>query len=462
MKNLLFISLAFVLFSCGQSNSGAEPTSEATQINETDVVDVVRHPDWSKNAVIYEVNLRQHTAEGTFAAFSNDLPRLNKMGVDILWLMPIHPIGEKNRKGTKGSYYSVQDYTSVNPEFGDMQDFKSLVAKAHGYGMKVIIDWVANHSAFDNVWTLDHQDYYLLDSLNQLQPPIGTDWWDVAQLNYDNKDLHVAMTEAMRFWLTEADIDGFRCDVADMVPVDFWNYAREELDKTKPVFMLAEAENPEHHEKAFDMSYSWELMHIMNELAKGNKTLDDLDAYMLKEDSNFHRNDYRMSFITNHDENSWNGTVFERYGDAHKAYAVLASTINGMPLVYSGQEAGNKERLEFFEKDTINWDNYPLQEFYTQLYAVNKTENALWNGHFGGDYKRLKVGSENRVFAFERNNGRSRVVTIVNLDSVPVNFNIDHTFGSEFNSIFNREVLSDQYKQKLQLPAFGYQIYVKN
>ena len=230
------------------------------------------------------------------------LPRLKELGVCILWLMPIHPIGKENRKGSLGSYYSARDYKAVNPEFGTMEDFKSFVNDVHSYGMKVIIDWVANHSGFDNVWTKEHKDYYLLDSLGNLQPPTGTDWWDVAQLNYENEDTRVAMIDAMKFWLVEGQIDGFRCDVADFVPVDFWNRARKELSAVNPdIFMLAEAENPLHHIEAFDMSYSWELMHVMNEIAKVNKTLNDLDTYLAKEDTNFVANAYRMTFTTNHD-----------------------------------------------------------------------------------------------------------------------------------------------------------------
>lgn len=460
LRQLLLLVFAFALVACG-TPPAEKPSADAQLANETDFQDVLQHPDWSKNAVIYEVNIRQHTPEGTFKAFEADLSRLHEMGVDILWLMPIHPIGEKNRKGSKGSYYSVKDYQAVNPEFGSMEDFKDLVNKAHSFGMKVIIDWVANHSAFDNVWTETHQEYYLLDSLGQLQPPLGTDWWDVAQLNYENEELHKAMASSMAFWLKEADIDGFRCDVADMVPVEFWEYARATLDKEKSVFMLAEAENPRHHDKSFDMSYSWELMHIMNELAKEEKTLDDLHNYMLKEDTNFTVNDYRMSFITNHDENSWNGTVFERYGDAHKTFAVLAATINGMPLVYSGQEAANDKRLKFFEKDTIDWKDYPLQDFYSMLYKINKENEALWNGHYGGDYQRLTVKSGQRVFAFKRQKNSSTVVTVLNFDSIPASYSISDELGMELQSALNQELLNDQGKENLELDGYGYQIFVK-
>lgn len=458
LSYLLFV-VGMTLVACG--SSGEQVTSEAVQIGETYESQVLKHPDWSKNATIYEVNVRQHTPEGTFKAFEADIPRLKEMGVDILWLMPIHPIGEVNRKGSLGSYYAVQDYKGVNSEFGDMADFQHLVSTAHSYGMKVIIDWVANHTAFDNHWTTEHMDYYLLDSLGKIQPPLGTDWTDVAQLDWENKELWSAMTDALEFWVEEADIDGYRCDVAEKVPTAYWNEARAALDSIKPVFMLAEAELPELHEAAFDMSYSWEFIHLMNQVAAGKEPLEVFHTYMLKEDTNFVASAYRMMFTTNHDENSWNGTVFERYGDAHKAYATLAFTINGMPLVYSGQEAGNTKRLKFFEKDTIEWGNYPLQDFYSKLLKVNQEEEALWNGHHGGKYSRLTNSEDDRVFSFERKKNGSHIITMVNLSDSPATPVLDEQIQGEFHSIFDNAILSEYTNGKVTLPAYGYQVFVK-
>lgn len=463
MKKVLFALLSLVALSSCENNENEKlsATSQVEVLGETDVLDVLKHPEWSKNATIYEVNVRQHTAEGTFAAFEEDIPRLKAMGADILWFMPIHPIGKLNRKGGLGSYYSVQDYTGINPEFGNMEDFKNVVRTAHSYDMKVIIDWVANHTAFDHAWTKSNVDFYTPDSLGNIQPPLGTDWWDVADLNYDNQALRKAMTADMIFWLENANIDGFRCDVADWVPIDFWNELRPQLDAVKPVFMLAEAENPELHEKAFDMTYSWELMHIMNGLAAKEKSIKDLYAYMAKEDTNFQKNDYRMNFITNHDENSWNGTVFERYGDAHLAYATLAATISGMPLVYSGQEAGNPKRLRFFDKDTIDWSQPLYQEHYTKLYQLNKNEEALWNGYHGGEFEVLNTLSSENIVAFQRKKNDSHVITLINLDSIPSNVSILDTLDGEFNSIFDQQVITDVNKSDLPLGAYGFQVFVK-
>ena len=454
--------IMLILAACGSEPPAKEPTSNAEQIGETHETDVLRHAEWSKDATIYEVNIRQHTPEGTFAAFEQDISRLNDMGIEILWLMPIHPIGVENRKGGIGSHYSVKDYKAVNPDYGTMGDFKKMVNTAHSYGMRVIIDWVANHSAFDNVWVEDHMEYYLLDSLGKLQPPLGTDWWDVAQLDYENQEMREAMIDAMEFWLRDVGIDGYRCDVADFVPIDFWEACRQRLEKVNPeVFMLAEAENPKHHARAFDMSYSWELMHIMNEVAKGEKPLSSIDEYMMKEDTNFVESAYRMTFTTNHDENSWNGTVFDRYGDGHLAFATLAFTINGMPLVYSGQEAGNAKALRFFEKDTVLWGEYAYQDFYTKLLQVNREEEALWNGYFGGDYQRLATTSDEQLFCFMRKKGDSEVITVVNLSNDPQTVSLQQPLESEYRSIFNKQVLSVFTNGELKLDPWGYQVFVK-
>jgi glycosidase len=417
-------------------------------------------PEWAKNATIYEVNVRQFSPEGTFKAFQAHLPRLKKMGVDILWLMPIHPIGEKNRKGSLGSYYAVRDYKGINPEFGSMQDFKNLISEAQKLGMHVIIDWVANHTSPDNVWVDQcHQNWYTLDSAGYLQPTIGTDWWDVADLNYNNPEMRVEMIESMKFWLKEANIDGFRCDVADWVPVDFWNVARTELDKVKPVFMLAEAENPEHHKAAFDMSYGWEFHHIMNKIAKGEENVSSIHTY-LKAQSKFPKEAYRMHFTSNHDENSWNGTEMERMGDARFALAVLAATFNGMPLVYNGQEASLSKRLRFFDKDTIVWNKLDLESFYTKLLNLNKTNQALWNGVHGGQIKIISSETDSNIFAFVREKNNQKVVCVFNLSKTKQNFsfNSDELVG-KYTDLFSGKKVSLKSKGSMKLDPWAYKVF---
>lgn len=418
--------------------------------------------EWSKNATIYEVNIRQFTNDGTFKAFEAHLPRLKAMGVDILWLMPIHPIGVKNRKGTLGSYYAIQDYTAVNPEFGTKDDFQSLVNAAHKNGLKIIIDWVANHTSPDSKWVAEgHTDWYTLDSLGQLQPTIGTDWWDVADLNYDNQEMRKAMIDAMKYWVKEFNIDGYRCDVADWVPVDFWNTARKELDAIKPVFMLAEAENPEHHKEAFDMSYAWELHHIMNDLAKGKKSVADLKIY-LESQKRFPSGAYRMAFTSNHDENSWNGTEMERMGDARFALAVFSATFQGMPLIYNGQETSLDRRLQFFEKDSIVWDKLDLVKFYTTLNNLNHKNKALWNGDFGGKTEIISPENENDVLVFVREKDKNKVLVIINLSDKEQTISLqnDRVIG-KYKHVFTGKKHNQSNTISMTLKPWEYHVFAK-
>lgn len=369
-------------------------------------------PQWAVNANIYEVNIRQYSPEGTFAAFTEDLPRLQEMGVRILWLMPIHPIGELNRKGTLGSYYSIKDYTAINPEFGDKDDFAELVETAHELGMKVILDWVANHTAWDAVWTETNPEFYLTDEDGNFFPPVD-DWEDVIQLDVENRDMWEAMIQAMEYWVREYDIDGFRADVAYMVPLEFWITARERLEQFKPMFMLAEAEEPELH-KAFDMSYTWELAQTMRDFGAGNATLSDIDAALENNFDRFHKRDFRMVFTTNHDENSSQGGDRDFYGDNFKNFAVFAATVWGMPLIYNGQESGLNKQLEFFEKDEIEWGDYQYQDFYTTLLDLNTRNQALFNGEIGGHFKKMETDKDEYIFSYKRIGHHEQVMAILN------------------------------------------------
>ena len=422
--------------------------------------DFYTHPDWAKNASIYEVNVRQYTQEGTFKAFEKTLPRLKEMGVDILWIMPIYPIGELNRKGTLGSYYAVKDYQKVNPEFGTMDDFKTLVAKAHSMGFKVILDWVANHSAPDNYLTKEHPDWYTHDSTGKIIPPVP-DWNDVADFNYDKKGLWNYQIESMKFWIKNADVDGFRCDVAMMVPSEFWKEVRTELDKTKKVFMLAEAEGPEFNRNGFDMTYGWELLNLMNKTAKGEKGADDIAQCLKKTDSLYSRNDYHMYFTSNHDENSWNGSEYERMGDAVKCFDVLCFTLPGMPLIYSGQESAISNRLRFFDKDTIAWQNYPLQKFYKTLLAIKKNNPELWNGTAGGDLQLLKTTNKN-VLAFARTKGDKQLLVVLNLSNKTQTAQVKSSgFSGKYREAFTSAISTLNGFYSGFLKSWDYSILVK-
>lgn len=403
MKRLIMITIASMslLVSCvNKQDDNRQPSNP----NE-----------WAGNSVIYEVNIRQYTPEGTFNAFAAHLPRLKELGVDVLWIMPIHPISEKNKKGTLGSYYAVADYKSVNPAFGTADDFKTLVYKAHDMGLKVIIDWVANHSGCDNRWTVEHPEYYTKDSIGGFVSPY--DWIDTYDLDYSNAEMRKAMIDAMSYWVREFDIDGFRCDVAYEVPTDFWNDARESLDSIKPVFMLAEAEHPELNEKAFDMCYNWPLKNLMADIVSGKSAspVSSLDSLFSLQQTKFPDSTLFMNHITNHDLNSWEGTEFDRLKDGVKAFAVLTYTIPGMPLLYTAQETGLNRAIQFFEKDPVeSWEKNEWFGFYATLCKL-KRENAALDGYGKWcDVKRYDVGSD-KVYAYQRSNGEESVVVVLNL-----------------------------------------------
>lgn len=459
MKNknviTIMIIIAFLLSLFGCSGKKNENKTE----DNTKYVKVM--PDWAKDAVIYEVNVRQHTAEGTFDAFTKDIPRLKSMGIDILWIMPIQEIGVKNRKGGKGSYYSIQDYRKVNHEFGTLTDFKEMVKVAHENGMYIILDWVANHTSWDHVWVENHPDFYTKDSLGNYIPPVA-DWSDVMDLNYDSKAMRNAMVEDMKYWITETDIDGFRCDVAEMVPTDFWDSTRMELDKIKPVFMLAEAEKPEHHKAAFDMSYSWWLLHGMNQIAKGEKPVTELDTILNWEAKNFPAGSVKMRFTTNHDENSWNGTEFERYGDGHLCFSVLCYTLPGMPLLYSGQEAAFDKRLKFFDKDTVIWGDYKYQDFYTKMNKLKKDNPVLWNGEYGGDFKIIHSSKKSPIFAFIRKKDNSEIVAVFNFSDKPSSAEIKlKDKNAEYQNYFDGKTYNAQSLKNLSLNSWEYLVLIK-
>lgn len=449
MKNVLILlglfAFAILIQACGNQPN--------TKNAKEKVVETNLPVEWSKNAVIYEVNIRQYTEAGTFKAFEAELPRLKELGVDILWLMPVHPIGLKNRKGELGSYYSVQDYTAVNPEFGTLEDMKSLIAKTHELGMHIILDWVANHSAWDHAWVKEHPEYYATDSTGTMISPF--DWTDVVKFNYDNPEMRKAMENDMLFWVRDMDIDGFRCDVASEVPTDFWEDARVVLDKVKPVFMLAEAEKSELVEKAFDMDYGWHQHHLMNQIAKGEIDANVMNAYFDTLDVKYPERSYKLYFTTNHDENSWNGTVEERLGPAADALSVLCFTVGDMPLIYNGQESALNKRLLFFKKDPIDWDGYSKADFFKKLTTLKHKEEALWSGPYGERFVRIPSSADAQIFAFDRGNVR----VLLNLSAEAQEFTLEANFDGY------KPYMESAYEVKednsYKLGAWGYAVFKK-
>ena len=425
MTRLASLAAAFVLASALLLPNGVS-SAPALPLPLTEGVTQVVHPAWARHANIYEVNIRQYTPEGTFRAFERHLPRLRRMGVDILWIMPINPISQKMRKGTLGSYYAVSDYGAVNPEYGTLNDFKHLVAEAHRQGFKVILDWVANHTGWDNVWVEQHPDWYKRNAQGELEGYHYTDlsdhheetWADVIGLDYTKPEVRAGMIDAMSYWVRTADIDGFRCDVAWALPVSFWDEARAKLDRIKPVFMLAEADTPEMEVHAFDMTYDWTLYHLLIKVARGQADAHDLAALYTAPPRRYPAGAYRMTFTSDHDENSWNGSDRELYGDGAEAMAVLAATLPGMPLIYSGQEAALDKRLAFFDKDQITWQGYSRTDFYAGLLKLKHSHPALMSGEEPGNLTIIDTGNA-KVFAFERRSGKDKVRVVVNLSGDP-------------------------------------------
>ncbi len=451
---LVYFSLLTVVLIVNHScNNNDKTESNTVAVDST-------HKHWSAQTNVYEVNLRQYTPEGTIMAFEKHLPRLKDMGVEVLWFMPITPIGVEGRKMTEkdmGSYYAVKDYKAFNPEFGTMDDWKGFVKRAHEMGFKVITDWVANHSSPDNHWMKAHPDFYAKDSAGKTIAPF--DWTDVRKLDYKNGELRDSMIAAMKFWVTETGIDGFRCDVADEVPIDFWKRCLTELRKTKNLFMLAEGENLELYAAGFDELYAWNMMRAMADLYAGKKNVVQFDSVVNAEIANYPKNAYRLFFTTNHDENSWNGTEFEKYGDAFKTFAVFTQTMyQSVPLIYNGQEDMNKKRLKFFVKDTIPWEGEKeMAPFYKTLLTLRKSNKAL---AANASYSKSKTSADSSIFAYQRELDGQKVVVILNLSKQEQNFTInDAAINGEPMNVFMGVKEKVDTKHRFNIEPWGFIVY---
>lgn len=453
---LLTMGFALLLHACNSESKKVDNTKPAVLDTQADV-----SAKWWQQSNVYEVNLRQYSSEGSIRAFARSLPRLKEMGVEILWFMPITPIGIEGRKENKnqmGSYYAVRDYKAVNPDYGSMTDWKNFVQQAQAMGFKVIIDWVANHTAPDNPWVKMHPEFYTRDSLGNMIAPF--DWTDVRELDYQNPALQDSMIAAMKFWLQQTGIDGFRCDVAAEVPDAFWKKCIAQLRAIKPdLFMLAEADKPALHLDGFDVSYGWQAMHAMKDLYSGKYTLARFDSVMNSGLTEFPKGAARLFFTSNHDENSWNGTEYEKFGNAAKAFAVLSSTFaQSIPLIYSGQEMPNKRRLKFFVKDSIRWDGqYLLAGFYKTLLDLRKANPAL---QYNAAYRRLTVGANNAIYAYLRQKDHHKVLVVLNLSNQAQQFSIADTAikGKPLNVFLGVNEPLDTLHQ-FSMEPWGYMVY---
>lgn len=425
-----------------------------------------RSAPWVKSGVIYEIYPRAFSKEGTFAGIEAKLPELKDLGVTILWLMPIHPVGLEHRKGTLGSSYSVRDYYGVNSEYGTLDDFKRLVASAHKLGLKVIIDMVANHTSWDSKLLRQHPDWFTKDSTGRVVAPVA-DWSDVADLDYSKPGLRDYMIQMLEYWVRDVGIDGYRCDVAEMVPTDFWNEARAALDRIKPVFMLSEGQYPEHHLKAFDATYSWTFYQLLAPLMQGTRSVAALDSILASEAKHYPKGSIRMRFSSNHDENAWDNPDVVKFGvDGAKLAAVAANTFPGMPLLYNGQEAGSDAKLGLFEKHEVNWTAHPeFRALYQALFRLRKDHPALASD---GAMKPLAVPGKKQLYAFLRTKGKETLAVVWNFAShadsalVALPSGMGRTVKAEpllESPNASCQAPRGQGSLRLAVPALGYGIY---
>ncbi|MFZ9660685.1 MAG: alpha-amylase family glycosyl hydrolase [Chitinophagaceae bacterium] len=418
--------------------------------------------DWVHHTNVYEVNLRQYTKEGTFNAFVAHMNRLKEMGVHTLWFMPITPISQYKRKGLLGSYYASQDYTATNPEFGSLEEFRDLVRLAHDMDMKVIIDWVANHTGADHKWTFEHPEFYHKNEQGDFYDKNG--WDDVIDLNYGNEKMRAEMIDCMKFWVQECDIDGFRCDMAMLTPVDFWHQARAAVDQLKPLFWMAECDqwsDPAYLE-VFDAAYTWKWMHVTQEHYQNHKHMIVLKDILYRYNDLEPRDALRLWFTSNHDENSWNGTEYEKYGHMAQALAVFSCTWNGIPLIYTGQELPNHKRLAFFEKDEIHWGILQMEGFYKKLLWLQRTHPALACGTNDVQTFFVFTDHEDKMLVYLRKNGDSEVMVMMNLSPYMLNVTLyDDRVWGRFNELFSDLDVDLSSNRSLHVEPWGYRVFVK-
>lgn len=410
-------------------------------------------PDFLAGSSIYEVNLRQFSPEGTIAAFRRHLPRIRDMGAGILWFMPIHPIGFLNRKGSLGSYYSVKDFTDVNPEFGTREDFRNMVIEAHALGMKVVIDWIANHTAWDSVWAINHPEYFVKDDQGNFISPY--DWTDAIQIDHSNTGEQDAMISAMEYWVREFDIDGFRTDLAHLTPLPFWVRARKQIDAIKPsLIWLGETEETAYFD-AFDIGYAWKWMHFSESFIKEGMPVSRMVEFLKKQSVDFPPDKFLLYFTSNHDENTWNGTEYEKYGVYAKALAVFCFTWqNSVPMIYGSQEIPNHKRLPFFDKDTVHWPSYPaLQDFYKTLMHYRKSAIPEAPCHF--------IDAPEGLLAYRKQLDALEAIVVLNLGKSAAGMDIALHASSDYREIFSGEAVSMLESLRSELEPGEYQVWVR-
>lgn len=432
--------------------SAWEPRSKVT----------IEHPEWSRDAVLYQIHTRHFTPEGTFNAAQEQLPRLKALGVDILWLMPIHPIGQENRKGTLGSPYSVRDHYAVNPEFGTETQFKAFVDAAHAQGFKVILDLVANHTAWDHPLAKEHPDWYEKRWDGSFRPTPWWDWSDIIDLDWSQPGVREHVGGAMEKWVRSFGVDGYRADVAGYVPLDFWETMRVRLEAIRPVFMLGEVQQTAHHFAAFDASYAWDWHNTSKNVAQGRGNATSFYGYYAENESLWPREAMRMTYIENHDSNAWEGTMRENYGPALEVTTALAFTGAGLPLIHNGMEACNAKRLEFFEKDPIDWsqgDDCDYGVLLKELIDFRKANPALANGEWGARMHKVESDKPEQLLAWVRETDGNKVLGLFNMSGQPVTATFaDALPAGIYDEFMSGERVTIAAGDSVTLPAWGFRL----
>lgn len=458
IKKIIGLTLMIILFLTSCKNKKETKLDEVkSEMKEQGIVPFTA--DMAETSVIYEVNVRQFSPEGTFTAVTKEISNIKKLGVKILWIMPIYPIGEEKRKEELGSYYSIKNYRGINPEFGNAEDFKKLVDEAHKNGMYVILDWVANRTAWDHPWVKQHPDWYEQNKEGKIHS--SKNWTDTVMLNFDNEEMRKQMIADMKYWLDDFKVDGFRCDMVNETPIDFWKEVKLQLANDREIFMLGETEKPELlANNAFDAAYGWELHRIMVDIAKGNKNASAIDDYMDLIPKKWQADDYKLLFTSNHDENSWKGTEYERMGDAVEIFAALTYTLPGIPLIYNGQEEGFNRRLKFYAKDSIDRNpNAKMRGVYEKLGELKITNEAFNGAKKAASYERLKTSDDKSILAFRRKKNTTEAYFIANFTkrnkevTVPIN--------GVYKNFMNNEDITFDATTTLKLKPWEYLILVQ-
>ncbi|MDQ6470165.1 alpha-amylase family glycosyl hydrolase [Flavobacterium sp. LHD-80] len=417
---ILLFALAFISCSSSDDNPKTDPKPDPGTGYQQYGTAFDKVPA-NEDAVIYQVNIRSFSPEGNLKGVQNRLDSIRKLGANVIYLMPIYPVGQVKMAGKLGSPYSVKDYKAVNATFGTLDDLRSLVTEAHSKNMAVILDWIANHTSWDNQWITAHSDWYQKDANGNIIIPPGTNWQDVAQLNYTNNDMKKAMIDAMSYWVYNANIDGFRCDAADFVPQAFWSQAITEIRKIKnqKMIMMAEGTRANHYDAGFDYTFGFSYFDALKKVFSEAQPASYLQTESSKEYGQLDSSKRIVRYITNHDVNLSDGTPLELFGGKKGSLAafVIASSMKSVPMIYGGQEIGYAKRIDYFDKIAIDWSttDFEMLKEYKKIIAFRNTSEALRKGKITGY-------SSNDATVFTMETTADKVLIVANVKNKAVKY----------------------------------------